>query len=128
MFHVNHAVKVPKYRSVVVASPDTDVFVCSIHHFNQLVYFDLNAFWFVSGRSNSTTVVPIHEWVDQVSADVIDILPTIHALTGCDTMSKIGTKTAALKTAQEYGHELLCFFGKRELTDKMIDDADKFLL
>ena len=45
-----------------------------------------------------------------MNADVADILPPVHALTGCDTTSKIVTKTAALKTASECGYELLCFF------------------
>ena len=33
MIEINHAVKVAKYHSVAVAFPDTDVFVCTIHHF-----------------------------------------------------------------------------------------------
>ena len=45
------------------------------------------------------------------------------ALTGCDTKSKVSTKPAALKTANGCGHELLCFFGKTELTDEIISNA-----
>ena len=29
LFHVNHGVKVEKFRSVIIASPDTDIFICS---------------------------------------------------------------------------------------------------
>ena len=54
MFHLNHIVKVAKYHMVAVASPDTDVFVCAIHHFKQSVLFDLNEFWFISGQNDST--------------------------------------------------------------------------
>ena len=112
MFHLNHAVKISKFCSVVVASP-----FCALHHFSQLVYFSLNEFWFVSGRSNSLTIVPIHYLVEKMSADIIEILPAVQALTGCDTTSKTGTKAAALNTANACGYEHLCFFGKHELTD-----------
>ena len=44
------------------------------------------------------------------SSDLIDILPAIHALTDCDTTSKVGTKAAAYKIAERYGYELICSF------------------
>ena len=97
---------------LAVASPDTDAFVCVIHHFNQLMFFDLNEFWFISGQSDSTTAVPIQSLVDHINADVVDILPSVHALTECDTTSKVGTKPAALKTANKCGYELLLFFAR----------------
>ena len=128
MFHLNHVVKVAKYHSVTVASPDTDVFVCTINHFKQLMFFDLNEFWFISDRSHSTTAVPIHDLVDHVNADVFDILPPVHALTGCDTISKIDAKTAAVNTANKCSYELICSFGKTGITDEIIGNAEKFLL
>ena len=63
-----------------------------------------------------------------MSADIIVILPAVHALTGCDTTSKTGTKAAALKTANACGYERLCFFGKHELTNEMIYNAEESLL
>ena len=42
MFHLNHATKISKFCSVAIASLDIDIFVCVLHHFRQLVYFDLN--------------------------------------------------------------------------------------
>ena len=42
MFHLNHATKISKFCSVAIASLGTDIFVCALHHFRQLVYFDLN--------------------------------------------------------------------------------------
>ena len=44
MFYLNYAVKISKFCSTVIASPDTDIFVCALHHFSQLVYFGLNEF------------------------------------------------------------------------------------
>ena len=38
-FHANHAIKVGRYSSVVIASPDTDIFVAATHHCNKLNLF-----------------------------------------------------------------------------------------
>ena len=72
--------------------------------------------------------MPFHDLVEKISNDIIEILPAVHALTGCDTTSKIGTKEAALKTANVCGYEHLCFFGKHELMNDMIYNAEQFLL
>ena len=42
-----------------------------------------------------------------MNADVVDILPPVHALSECDTTSKVGTKPAALKTANECSYQLI---------------------
>ena len=118
---LNLAVKIYKFCSVVTASPERDMFVCASHHFSQ---FGLNEFWFVSGRSNSLTKVPIHDLVEKMSADIIEILPAVHAY----TTSKISMKAAALKPTNAFGYKHLCFFGKQELTKGMIYNADRFLL
>ena len=124
LFYVNHGVKVEKFRSVIIASPDTDIFICSIYHFNRFVFFGLNELWF----RTSKLVVPVHDIVNDIDSDVVDVLPAVHALTGCDTTSKIGTKAAALKTAFACGIELLHSFGKTDISDEMIANAEKFLL
>ena len=72
--------------------------------------------------------MPFHDLVEKMSDDIIEILSTVHALTGCDTTSKIGTKEAALKTANVCGYEHLCFFGKHELMNDMFYNAEQFLL
>ena len=48
-FHANHAIKIGNYGSVVMASPDTDIFLSTLHHFCKLKCFDLEELWFVSG-------------------------------------------------------------------------------
>ena len=37
MFHVHPSVTTENFQSVIIASGDTDVFVCSIYHFNQWI-------------------------------------------------------------------------------------------
>ena len=52
----------------------------------------------------------------------------MHALTGYDTTSKVGTKKASLKAAECTGREVLSGFRKEPLSDDMIAVAEKFLV
>ena len=126
-FHANHAIKTRNYGSVVIASHDTDIFVSALHHFCKLKYFDLEELWFVSGWGNSRTFFPIHDLASDLDPDLVEVLPAIHALTGCDTASKVGKKSKAAGEGAGYYH-LLYAFGRDELSDEMIADAEKFLL
>ena len=72
---------------------------------------------------NFGSVLPVHDIVNDIDSDVVDVLPAVHALTGCDATSKIGTKAAFV-----CGIELLHSFGKTEISDEMIANAEKFLL
>ena len=55
------------------------------------------------------------------------VLPAIHALTGCDAASKVGTKSRAAREGRDCYH-LLYAIGRDELSDEMTGDAEKFLL
>ena len=124
MYHLSHAVKMDKYRSVIISSPDTDVLVCAIYNFSKLLYFGLAEFWFTTGKRNSRKFIPVHEALDVIESETIDILPALHALTSCDSTSRVSTKAAALRTAID-DSELLHSFGWGKLTDKVIANAEK---
>ena len=80
------------------------------------------------GRSDSRNVFPIHDLADDLDPDLAEILPAIDALTGCDTASKVGTKSkASFIEGANNDYELLYSFGRNELSDD-ITDAEKFLL
>ena len=51
----------------------------------------------VSGRGNSRTFFPIHDLTNDLELDLVEVLPAIHALTGYDTASKVGTKSRAVR-------------------------------
>ena len=70
------------YFKFIIASPDADVFINSIPHFNCWKYVDLEELWLVSGKKVSQQTFPVHELINKMVANVIDILPTLHALTG----------------------------------------------
>ena len=128
MFHVNHAVKVDKFSKVVIASSDTDVFVCALYHFSRWIYSGLNELWIISGKSGSINFTPVHKIVNVMDSNVIDVLPAVPALTGCDTTSKVRTKYFAFQAAMKCGYDLLYSFGKSEISDQMIFSAEKFLV
>ena len=128
MFHLSHGVKVDKFKSIVIASPDRHVFVCSIHNYGKGMYFGLEELWFVTGLSTCRTFAHVHEAVDILESDVIEILPSVHALTRCDSTSVIASKKSALRVARTIGHEYLHSFGTIELTYQIITDTKIFLV
>ena len=129
MFHISHAVKVDKLKRVTVASADTDVFVCLLYNFNNWVlYADIKEIWMLCGHGITTRAVPIHDLFSVMNPEVVSILPAVHALGGCDTTSKIGTKKASLKAAEKYGFQMLFRFGEDDLTPEMITSVEDFLV
>ena len=119
-FGANHAIKIRNYGNV-------DIFVSTLHHFCNLKYFDLEHLWFVSGRGNSRTFFPIHDLASHLDSDLVENLPAIHALTRCDTASKVGTKIRAFREGTDC-YQLLYAFGRDASRDKIIADNEKFLL
>ena len=100
----------------------THIFVSTLHLFCKLKYFDLEELWFVSGRGNSRTFFPIQDLANDLDSDLAEILPAIHALTGCDTASKLGIKSRAVREGAGCCH-LLYAFGRDVFSDEMIADA-----
>ena len=125
-FHAHHAIKIENYGRAVLHLL-THIFVSALHHFCKLKYFDLEELQFVSGRGDSRTFFPIHDLTNDLDADFVEVLPTVHALVGCDTASKVGTKCRAVREGADCDH-LLHVFGRDALCDEMIADAEKFFL
>ena len=61
---------------MIILSPDTDVLVCSINNYSQLLYFGIDELWFISGKKNSRKFFPVHEVLDKIEPVV---LPALHA-------------------------------------------------
>ena len=126
MFHVNQSVKENRFEKIIIASPDTDVFVCSVYLSNRWIFSDMKELWVISGRSDTTVAFPVHKLSDKLESDVIGVLPAVHALTRCDTTSKIGTKASASKIASQNDFSELVSFGKTNLDDSMLDIAQRY--
>ena len=54
-------------------------------------------------------------------------MPAGHSLTGCDTVAKVGTKNALLKSL-EGDYNLIGDFGRDRLDDDIIYQAEQFLV
>ena len=61
----------------------------------------LNELWVKAGVGDSTRFIPLHTLAIRLWQDLCQVLPAVHALTGCDFTSKVGTKHAALTAQQE---------------------------
>ena len=66
----------------MVVSPDTDVFVNAVYHFTQWIYCGLEELWILSGKSGGNKIFPVHNLVQAMDNNIIDVLPAVHALTG----------------------------------------------
>lgn len=81
-------------KRIVLFSPDTDVAVLCWHHFTAL---EIEEFWFHTGTGRNKKYIPVHTAANQVGTNVCQLLPAMHALSGCDSTSSlhgIGKKSA----------------------------------
>ena len=123
-----------KSVSVTVLTPDTDILVSLLYHFNN-EWNGLNLFLMKNSSAlkvpgkKQWEVFPLLDVVSHFGDPVISQLPAGHALTGCDTVAKVGTKAAMLKTlmSEEDDHMLLDF-GRDRLDNDMLALAEKFLI
>ena len=70
---------------------------------------------------------PLHLLLSKLDPKVIDQLPAGHALTGCDTVAKVGTKKELLNILNSFD-PLIAGFGREALDDDMLQQAEQFLI
>ena len=71
LFHVNHhGVRIAGFSKIVIASPDTDVFVNVVHHYSHWMYCALDELWIISGKSGSKQAFPVRlNWCIRLYGD-----------------------------------------------------------
>ena len=84
--------------------------------------------WIIRDMHNSGNVSALHESLESIPDELIRVLPAIHALSGCNTTSKVGTKLQAYRAVQKDEYRALEKFGVIELDDEMNRVAEHFLL
>ena len=124
MFHINDGVMKHGVQSVLVDSPDTDVFINLIFHCHKT--WQLQKLYVKLGNRKTKKTVPVHLMVDQLDNGLVSCLPAIHALSGCDSTSKVGPKLSGLKASLDLS--LLEGFGVEELSPQMTSNVEKFLV
>ena len=123
MFHINHGC-VNGIQSVLVLSPDADVLTGLLYHFRKT--WNLDELYMRLCRGKTTKTVPLHLLVQKLNNVLVECLHAIHALSGCDTTSKVGPKTACLNKSLDL--DLINDFGKAPMTESMIKQAEMFLI
>ena len=81
-------------KRVIIDSPDTHVVVISLCHYVTNLSL-LDSIWFKTGTSNEKQFIPIHSLTSEYRSSICSLLPAIHAISGCDTISnfsRIGKK------------------------------------
>ena len=125
MAHINYALK-QNVSHVTVVSSDTDILASLLYHAVRWINnYNLKTLWNVRGTSSNRQVVPVHILLQDVGEKLALILSALHSLTGCGSISKVGTKSAALKCVHEHGY-LIADFGKSELTEDIVKRAENF--
>lgn len=125
--HISHAIKNSHTSSLLVASSDTDVFVCALYYFMTIFKTNgLQELWIFCGKGHTSRYIPVHKICNVLQKSIVETLPAVHALSGCDTTSKVGSKHSAFALAKDYSY-LLKDFGKQELTESISEQAEEFL-
>ena len=125
LFHINHGYNSNNIKSVLVVSPDTDIFAGLLCHFRKT--WKLDELYMKLGSGKTRKTVPLHLICHNFEDVLLESFPAIHALSGCDTTSKVGPKLACLNKAVNLGR-IKGFGIEPLLTDQMILNAETFLL
>ena len=112
------------YHKCVVLSNDTDVTIGLVYNMTFVTEVGLKELWVQARVGDNTHFIPLHSIHKKFGLQVVNVLPAVHSLTGCDMTSKVGT------TAMKANHEhYLEDFGKTTgLTPSIIHDAESFLV
>jgi len=112
--------------SIVVMTRDTDVVLLLAHHFAKM---KCSYLWVMSGTARDTKYIPVHDICQKLSADQVTTLMAFHAITGCDSTSKLAstTKVAAWKLFGE-SCQLLKGLGQSPLADSVLRNVEEFVV
>ena len=125
----NAAYNLPSDSDIIIHSVDTDVFILGIHFWDYFKSIGCKGIYFQI-RNQKSRILACHVAAEYFSSEVCASLPALHAFTGCDTTSKVGTKKKALDlilTERKY-LELLSIYGITALDDNQFNILEKFYL
>ena len=115
---------------MMLSAGDTDVFVCLLYHITvNWRDLGLQELWLFRNSGVKRSILPLHDICIALGDELTKCLPALHALTGCDTTSKISTKLAALNAVCKPGNSsLIQEFDCPQLTESAILMAETFLV
>ncbi|XP_031342147.1 uncharacterized protein LOC116180846 [Photinus pyralis] len=123
VLHTVHA----EADNAVVLVRDTDVLLLYVHHFAKM---KPSKVWIMSGTARDRNFIPIHDICEKLSPEQKHNLLAFHAITGCDSTSKIAsiTKRNAWKFFKGHTCSLLEGLGSIPLTDQVVANAEEFVI
>ena len=80
-------------KNIFVMSADTDVLVLLIYHLHK-TWSNLQTLFITLGNQGSRKTFPLHIILKEMNVNLVDKLPAVHSLSGCDTTSKVCSKLA----------------------------------
>ena len=92
LLHAKHASQ--DAHRVVIQSPDTDVLLLCVSHYDDI---GCNELWFRAGVKDHLRYISAHKISQTLGLPMCKALPAFHALTGCDStsaLSGLGKKKA----------------------------------
>ena len=84
LLHAQHASETS--QRVVILSPDTDVLILSVTHYDEIGCEQL---WFRTGVKDRLRYIPAHKIATHLGPAICKALPAFHSLTGCDSTSAL---------------------------------------
>ena len=123
--HVNWSVTTMGYKKFVILSNDTDVLVLLLHYFKRFKENGIKKVWIRISSGATRRHIPIHHLYSRMPKPLINVLLAAHIGTGCDTLSRIGTKLAALNAIPEM---YLDGFGQGQLTEEQVKKCEEYLV
>ena len=109
-----------------MVSNDTDTIVLLLRYIGLFVENGLKQLWIHYGTGEKRRMIPLHLLSRKLGNDFCRVLNKEHVLTGDDTVSKIGTKHAALVSNPT---RFLSNFGESPaLSDSDLQQAEHYLV
>ena len=110
----------------IVVSKDTDIFVYLIHYMSTFKDHGMKELWMMTGVGDKRTLLPIHRLCEKMGPRLCKVLLKTHIGTGCDYLSKVGTKKSALLAKPESN---LTTFGESGIIDEhQLNEAENYLV
>ena len=113
-------------NEVLIESNDTDVVVYVLFYMHYFVRKEHIQIWVLFGKGKNASYLPIHDMYKKLGYYFCKGLSEAHIGSGCDYLSKIGTKKGALKANPM---ENLKSFGEGpSLDNSQIKEAERYLV
>ena len=74
------------HQRIVVQSPDTDIAALCVYACNMI---NAQQLWFRTGVKDKLRFLPAHRLAEKLGEDLCRLIPSFHALTGCDSTSTL---------------------------------------